>query len=107
MRRKVSLQEGNRASPQAMTPPPTARGGSMCVTLNLPDGEYVTVIAELDAALGWPAPINDGYEDLGDRKCCLCPVDMDELARLTGWTIEPDDFDSMEKVATLPRSKGR
>ena len=77
----------------------------MCITLNLPDGKYATVIAELDAALGWRAPIEDGYGEFteGDRDYnCLCPIDMKELTRLTGWTIEAGDFDPMELVASIP-----
>lgn len=75
----------------------------MCTTLNLPDGKHVSGIDELDAAIGRLAPILDGYhhEKWGDRVTCLCPVDMDALGKLMGWSIVSGDFDPMELEASI------
>jgi hypothetical protein len=52
-------------------------------------------VPELRRLLGWRPPILPGYGHTDMNKPgCLCPVDLDRLARLAGWTYTPPDYDT-------------
>lgn len=55
----------------------------------------VTGIPELRRLLGWRPPILPDYGHTHmDRPGCLCPVDLDKLARLACWSYTPPDYDT-------------
>ena len=69
----------------------------MCTILRMPDGRFCETMGELMdwRGPGAPIPIDHRYTDTAPgRDWCLCPVDVPELAKMLGATI--DDSDAFE-----------
>lgn len=80
----------------------------MCIRLFMPDGSVITSLDELDQLITYAVPLRSGFSAafLRDDDACLCPVDINELERRTGWRIEGDGMDLTVCFSTLPAGLG-
>lgn len=61
----------------------------MCVELAV-RGIFCTNLGEIEAALGGPPVLDDGYGETAPNHC-LCSVDMEATAKRYGLVLVPDE----------------